>query len=305
MHKSWIATLDRVAYLTKAVKIIRWLHYPFKLTFGFLYTNVIYQLTGKGFSLRTTTFFGEKMVVNLPSGKDIYIFGAKNHSSEIRLAKFLIKNLDSGDTFVDVGAHFGYYSLLAGKLVGEEGNIHCFEPSLNSYSILMENLKPYQNITSNELVVSDTIGKIDFVEFPLLFSENNTSETSGFEDKEWFQKVEKRVNNIDTITLDTYCTDKKINPQMVKIDVEGGEYKVLSGFMNQLVDQSPVIVMECWDINENKDLHQHGIDLLTKFAYKGHIIDDAGNISPCEDLAAHYSSTGTTSDNIVFMKIID
>ncbi len=41
--------------------------------------------------------------------------------------------------FFDVGAHFGYYSLLASTLVGKAGAIHAFEPTPSTFEVLRRN----------------------------------------------------------------------------------------------------------------------------------------------------------------------
>jgi hypothetical protein len=51
-------------------------------------------------------------------------------------------------TIVDAGAHIGYYSLLAGKLVGEKGNVYAFEPDPSYYSLLKKNIKKISRLTN-------------------------------------------------------------------------------------------------------------------------------------------------------------
>lgn len=75
------------------------------------------------------------MNIALPASTDIYLTGGKSHDSEIRLAKFLIKNLNQGDNFVDIGAHYGYFTLLGAHLVGKGGRVF-FEPGKSTYSLL-------------------------------------------------------------------------------------------------------------------------------------------------------------------------
>ena len=48
--------------------------------------------------------------------------------------------LSPGDVFVDVGAHIGYYTLLASKLVGPEGHVYALEPTRTTYEALCANL---------------------------------------------------------------------------------------------------------------------------------------------------------------------
>src|ERR1700683_2877872 len=45
-----------------------------------------------------------------------------------------------GDTFVDIGAHHGYYSLIASNQVGQKGKVIAFEPVPENRKLLKENL---------------------------------------------------------------------------------------------------------------------------------------------------------------------
>lgn len=51
------------------------------------------------------------------------------------------KILKHGDTFVDVGANFGYFSILAGMLIGPMGKLYAFEPIPRVFELLTKSLK--------------------------------------------------------------------------------------------------------------------------------------------------------------------
>src|SRR6185436_20517401 len=53
----------------------------------------------------------------------------KGRPYEPEVFEFLVRALRAGDTFVDVGAHVGYFSLLAASLVGHGGHVFSFEPN--------------------------------------------------------------------------------------------------------------------------------------------------------------------------------
>jgi hypothetical protein len=64
----------------------------------------------------TKTFWGDSIRVVLPASTDIYLSGGKTHSSELRLTKYLINNIQETDTVLDIGAHVGYFTLLISTL---------------------------------------------------------------------------------------------------------------------------------------------------------------------------------------------
>ena len=123
--------LDKVEQLAQANKFQRLLHHPVRYVSAQFFRTVTFPITKKG-TLRTAqTFMDYPLSILLPSGMDIYLTGGKAHDSEIRLARFLIhffrnNDLDNNISFVDIGAHVGYFSLLTSFLISENANVYAF-----------------------------------------------------------------------------------------------------------------------------------------------------------------------------------
>ena len=68
--------------------------------------------------------------------------------------------IEPGMVVVDVGAHVGYYALLAAKRVGPQGKVYAFEPDPTNYALLLKNieLNGYRNILTTGEAVSDRVG---------------------------------------------------------------------------------------------------------------------------------------------------
>ena len=79
---------------------------------------------------------------------------------EPELVALLRKVLDPGMTFVDVGAHIGYFSLIAAALVGEKGVVHSFEPDPDCFSRLVVNSSVYSWVKTHNSAVADRNGEI-------------------------------------------------------------------------------------------------------------------------------------------------
>ncbi|MBC6422595.1 MAG: FkbM family methyltransferase [Hormoscilla sp. SP5CHS1] len=45
--------------------------------------------------------------------------------------------LQKGDVFVDIGAHIGYYSVIAARIVGSAGKVFAFEPEISNYKKIL------------------------------------------------------------------------------------------------------------------------------------------------------------------------
>lgn len=289
--------LNKIDFLTKQSKLYRFVRFPFKLAFSFCYIHLIYPVIRVGFTKRVHTFFNRKIFIKFPSGADIFLFGTKTHPSEIHLARFLLKHLQPGDTFIDVGAHFGYYSLLAAMLVEKNGRVHAFEPSGSTFQILSKNVATQNNIVLNNRVVSNTNGYVNFYEFPLFYSENNTLHIQAFEKKSWFKKNKPKITKVKSTTLANYCSTNTINPTIIKIDVEGAEYEVISGMQSIFTERHPIIIMECWN-----EFNPKVIAILKNHGYKSYRIDEDGNLNGIHDLEGYFIKNNIISDNIVFQR---
>ena len=66
----------------------------------------------------------------------IFLYGTFE-ISETRLVQAFLR---PGMTFLDVGAHIGYYTLIASRLVGDAGRVHSFEPGAATRAHLEANV---------------------------------------------------------------------------------------------------------------------------------------------------------------------
>src|SRR5690606_14202120 len=152
-----------------------------------------------------------------------YLTGGKSHSSEIRLAKYLILHLERGDHFLDIGAHFGYFTLLASEIVGTNGKVYAFEPSKKNMRLLRMNSNNRSNIKIFGEAVSDVRGGVQFYEFPNLYSEYNSMNIEQFETESWFSAYQPVKLDIPSTTIDIIIKEGAIVPKIIKVDVEGSE----------------------------------------------------------------------------------
>lgn len=132
-----------------------------------------------------------------------------------------IATLNKGMVIVDVGAHQGFYSLIAAVKVGNEGKIIAIEPEPENYKKLLDNIKlnNFKNIIPVNLGLSDHNG------IEKLYLNSSSTDHS-------LVKKSKNENfiNIKVRTLDSLLEElnfKKID--VLKIDTEGAELLILKG----------------------------------------------------------------------------
>jgi len=136
--------------------------------------------------------------------------------------------LEPGMTVVDVGAHIGYFSLLAARQVGPTGRVYAFEPAPENYGLLVRNiaLNGYQHIVPVRKAVSDHEGVDTFFLHPDSVAHSLQAQTFG--------RVQATME-VDTTTLDRFFAAQGWLPvHLVKLDAEGAEPAVLDG-MAELV----------------------------------------------------------------------
>lgn len=250
--------------------------------------------------IKTKTFWGDDFLSFLPEGFDFYLFGTISHQSELNLTKFFIKNLKDDSIFYDIGANYGYYSLLAKKII-RVGEIHSFEPVPKTFKYLSKNLFNARGIFLNQLAVFNKKIEIDFYDM----------ETAGIPGSSTFNLTQrhrefslKSANpqkiQVQTITLDDYCNNYS-KPTFLKIDVEGAEGEVIEGGIETLKQGNPIIAMEVW--NTNNESHLRAINILYELGYKSYKINNEGElefiekINPEKDISKEH-----TLDNFIFKK---
>ncbi|MCG8390495.1 MAG: FkbM family methyltransferase [Cytophagales bacterium] len=152
---------------------------------------------------------------------------------EQEITDFLTRSIGSNDIFLDVGAHVGYFSLLASRLA-TGGKIISFEPFKNNIQFI-HRIMDLNQVNNWKLVpnaVSDFNGN-------LFFEEGPTSSTG----KVLKNTVLNNANMVEAISLDQLLVDEQICPNIVKIDVEGHGDKVLEGFKSFEKLSGPCLIL--------------------------------------------------------------
>lgn len=146
---------------------------------------------------------------------------------------FYISVIRSGWTIIDAGANIGELTLLFSKFTGENGQVHAFEPSPNTFERLKTACEAgarFDNIKLNQVATSDTISTMMFHTYGEKYAAWNSFADIRLTRSEFEDLPEPEIIEVPTITLDAYCEEKAIEHiDLLKIDVEGAEWKTLNG----------------------------------------------------------------------------
>jgi FkbM family methyltransferase len=296
--------LRNVETIANYSKINRFLNNPHKYITAMFHRHLLYRFTRKEKIVMSKLFFNSNFKLALPSSTDIYLTGGKSHHSEIKLAHFLIDNLKTEDSFLDIGAHIGYFTLLASTLVGQKGTVVSAEPTINSFKLLQFNTSTQTNITCLQKAISSIEEEIIFYEFPNLYSEYNSSNMTQFENENWYKKTPPKKVIVEATTIDAITLQNNFNPTIIKIDVEGAEHNVLLGGMGFIKKYLPIIVMEYLEPNRSNSNHLKALNLLINAGYASYVITKDGKLEEVNDVDQYFTINKIESDNIVFKKVI-
>jgi FkbM family methyltransferase len=150
--------------------------------------------------------------------------------------KMLSQVLQPGMVVLDVGAHIGFYALLAARLVGPEGKVHAVEPSEKTVAFLEASieLNGFSNITIHRCAAGN-------VRTTREFNITGSSDSNGFYDHPNIGTLRKV--QVLQVPLDDLIEGRV---DVIKIDVEGAEIEVLEGMENILRQNKNIQLLAEW-----------------------------------------------------------
>lgn len=170
-----------------------------------------------------------------------------NEVYEPCIVEIVNREVKKNDVVLDIGANIGYYTLIFARLVGEGGKVFAFEPDPVNFELLKKNIEinGYKNVVLVQKAVSE---KSETAK--LYISEINKGDHRIYDPGPG--DVRKDVE-IETVRLDDYFKDYAGKIDFVKIDTQGAEGAVISGFLSTLQkDQfkNIKIITEFWPKGE-------------------------------------------------------
>jgi FkbM family methyltransferase len=162
------------------------------------------------------------------------------------LTHTVLKMLKPGMVFFDIGAHFGYYSLLASKLVGDTGSVHSFEPTPSTFEVLKQNTASKRNVKTNNLAMWSEPTIVKFRDYGVTFSAFNSINEDTVQD---FMRddILGAERDVRATTIDEYVASSNATPDFIKLDAEGAEMNIIEGMQNTLHRSRPMMTIEVGD----------------------------------------------------------
>ncbi len=182
----------------------------------------------------------------------------------------LFYQLSRGADYVyDVGAHSGYFSLLAAA-ANPRARVHAFEPIGWICDQLRGNIRinGCDGVYCEQMAAEATDGTVELY-IPRGPSPFGASSVAGF-------RSPASAVSVPAITLDTHAAEHEVpRVDLIKMDVEGAEHRVLAGMERLLAVSRPVIISEV--LYGRNEVQQQV--LLEKHGYRWFWITDQGPVA--------------------------
>lgn len=174
--------------------------------------------------------------------RDIFVYRFEGNERD-----FVISYLAPGDTFVDVGANIGLFTLLGADMVGPTGKVYAFEPVAATYARLCN------NVARNRLQTVECV--------PMALSDQDetrimTVSVEGF--AAWNSLAQPGVSSrcvqepVNCCPWDSFATQHGLTGKvtLMKIDIEGWEFTMLQGAQATLQrTDAPDLLVEFTEVN--------------------------------------------------------
>jgi FkbM family methyltransferase len=171
--------------------------------------------------------------------------------------------LRPGDVFVDVGAHVGFHSLVARKLVGAEGLVVCVEPQPYNAQKILANWRT-NNFSNLKLIVAAASDRDGWVELnDQLMTDRSVLTLRESGGKNAAQRFEVPSVRLDSV-LQRHAIDRVA---VLKIDVEGYENEVIDG-VGDCLPKIENIVVEILPNRQDETRLRSLIELLRTNGYQ-------------------------------------
>lgn len=211
---------------------------------------------------------------------------AETLAKEPGTCKWIRTDVKPGETFYDIGANLGLYTIMAGMQVGSAGRVYAFEPHAPNFSQLLRNIVA-NNL--NDVVMPCCLalhndGNLHNFFYRRLMIGTGHSQIDRLVDADGGEFEKEVCEPKITISLDDLINQHGfLQPDHIKLDVDGNEIAILAGMQKLLSGSSaPKSIQAEINISQNGELvkYMHGFDYkihLKHFTRQGQRLVDAGH----------------------------
>lgn len=144
--------------------------------------------------------------------------------------------IDPGDVVLDIGMNIGYYCAVASSRIGARGAIFGFEPDPDAFACAVQNAAklgvPFE---AKQGAVAESSGEVTFhrsnvLNWGSLCQSDTLSQTESI--------------TVEGHSVDDFCKKYNVRPNVIRMDIEGGELGAIAGAVDTLRSCVPKLFME-------------------------------------------------------------
>jgi FkbM family methyltransferase len=141
---------------------------------------------------------------------------------ESRLSRLILAHCVDGARCIDVGANYGFISIIMSLAVGPRGRVFSFEPDPFVFNVLEKNISD-NNLRNICSVYQKAVG-----------AEPDTRRSGDY----------KGIPSVTRITIDEFMATQSHAVELIKVDVDGDDFEVLVGAQRVLNEFHPIVIVE-------------------------------------------------------------
>lgn len=227
---------------------------------------------------------GWKFVLDLKQEKDLWL-----GNYELDLLELSARWIRPGAVVYDIGAHIGYHSAHFAACVGQSGKVYAFEPHPDNLDRLRHHLALNGVAARVEVVacaVGERNGRGDF----LLHESPGMGKMEGSLGRQ-LAKADRL--EVQLVSLDQFASEPTHRqPDLIKLDVEGGELAALRGMRHLLEQSKPLLLLEL----HGNEAAEGAMKLLQEMGYSLRSLGEQGEFTPLSHATeASYAFASTNS----------
>lgn len=185
---------------------------------------------------------------------------------EPQTINILHKLIKLGDSVIEVGANVGAHSLIISKIIGKNGNLVAIEPTDYAFSKLQRNYNLNPSLKENTKLLRAYVSNNEHDKVAKIRSSWQINASSKMkEDKD--ETYTGEITTLDSLFINLPQID------FIKIDVDGFDYKVLTGSAQLLEKFKPIVFIELgeYHLNLNGDSAKDILRFFKKLNYSGEL----------------------------------
>jgi FkbM family methyltransferase len=166
---------------------------------------------------------------------------------EPEIVDLIIKKINPQKDVINIGANIGLYSNLTASKINSNRKVLAIEPTSGAFDLLKKNIN--RNRNENKIILYKGVAsdKVGDCEMHIISGMEEYSSVGSLVHDAVINNLKFKKEIVPGNTVDNLINENNLEPQLLVMDVEGAELKVVLGAKNTLQKHCPIIISELSD----------------------------------------------------------